>query len=360
MRENESIGERGKENKYFETRAKKIRVLQRTNRRIVLMTVRAYVIRRIIVIIPTFFFISILIFSLIHLAPGDPVQAMVGRHPPSREAMQILREQLGLDQPVPVQYLLWVSRLLSGDLGYSYVSGRLVWDLVSEKLWHTIELMLLAEIVSVAIAVILGVIAAVKHHSIIDAICSLGALIGYSAPTFWLGLIGILVFAMMLKWLPAFGILTPGVTFASPLHALVDHLKHLILPVSILIITWTAYLFRLVRSSMLEVLQQDYITTARAKGVRERVVIYKHALRNALLPVVTYLGFSMGFLLSGAAVIEFIFSWPGLGDFMVTVARIQDYPVIMGLAMIIALMVLFANLAADVTYAVIDPRIRYD
>jgi peptide/nickel transport system permease protein len=323
MYENESIGERGRENKYFETRAKKIRVLQRTNRRVVLMTLRAYLVRRIILIIPTFFFISVLIFSLIHLAPGDPVQAMVGRHPPSREAMQMLREQLGLDQPLPVQYALWVSRLLGGDLGYSYVSGRPVWEMISEKMWSTLELMLFAEIVSVAVAVILGVVAAVKHYSLIDAACSVTALVGYSAPNFWLALIAILVFSMWLKWLPSFGTLTPGVTFTSPLAAMVDHLKHLILPVSILIITWTAYLFRLVRASMLEVLQQDYITTARAKGVRERVVIYKHALRNALLPV-------------------------------------RDYPVIMGLAMIIALMVLFANLSADIAYAVVDPRIRYD
>jgi len=360
MHENESIGERGRENKFFETRAKKIRVLQRANRRVVLMTLRAYLIRRIIVIIPTFFFISALIFSLIHLAPGDPVQAMVGRHPPSREAMEILREQLGLDQPVPVQYVLWLSRLLRGDLGYSYISGRPVWEMISEKIMFTLELMLFAEIISVAVAVILGVIAAVKHYSLIDATCSLTALIGYSAPNFWLALIAILVFSMSLKWLPSFGTLSPGVTFGSPLAALVDHIKHLILPVSILIITWTAYLFRLVRASMLEVLQQDYITTARAKGVRERVVIYKHALRNALLPVVTYLGFSMGFLLSGAAVIEYIFSWPGMGDFMVEIASVRDYPVLMGLGMIIALMVLFANLGADITYAVVDPRIRYD
>lgn len=324
------------------------------------MTLRTYVIRRLLVIIPTFFFISIVVFTLIHLAPGDPVMAMISRHPPSREVMDLLRKQLGLDQPIPVQYVLWVSRLLRGDLGFSYISGRPVWSMLQEKIWSTVELMLLAEIVSVAIAVVLGVIAAVKHHTLIDGASSLAALIGYSAPNFWLALIAMLVFALWLKWLPTFGMVSPGVTFASPLNALFDHIKHLVLPVSILVITWTAYLFRLVRASMLEVLQQDYIITARAKGVRERAVIYKHALRNALLPVVTYLGFSMGFLLSGAAVIEYIFSWPGLGDFMVTAASIRDYTVIMGLAMIIALMVLVANLAADITYAVVDPRIRYD
>ncbi len=324
------------------------------------MTLRTYVIRRLLVIIPTFFFISLVIFTLIHLAPGDPVMAMIGRHPPSREVLELLKREFGLDQPIPVQYLLWLSRLLRGDLGFSYISGRSVWSMLQEKIWSTLELMLFAEIVSVAIAVVLGVIAAVKHHSIVDGASSLVALIGYSAPNFWLALIAMLVFALWLKWLPTFGTIAPGVTFSSPLHALFDHMRHLVLPVSILVITWTAYLFRLVRASMLEVLQQDYIVTARAKGVRERVVIYKHALRNALLPVVTYLGFSMGFLLSGAAVIEYIFSWPGLGDFMVQVASNRDYTVIMGLAMIIALMVLIANLAADITYAVVDPRIRYD
>jgi len=324
------------------------------------MTLRAYVIRRLLVIIPTFFFISMIIFTLIHLAPGDPVMAMIGRHTPSREVMQLLREELGLDQPIPIQYVLWVSKLLRGDLGFSYISGRSVWSMLQEKIWYTVELMFLAEIISVAIAVVLGVIAAVKHHSLIDGATSLVALIGYSAPSFWLALIAMLVFALWLKWLPTFGTISPGVTFASPLNALFDHIKHLVLPVSILVIGWTAYLFRLVRASMLEVLQQDYIITARAKGVRERVVIYKHALRNALLPVVTYLGFSVGFLLSGAAVIEYIFSWPGMGNFMVEIANVRDYPVLMGLGMMIALMVLFANLSADITYAVVDPRIRYD
>ena len=324
------------------------------------MTLRAYVIRRLLVIIPTFFFISMIIFTLIHLAPGDPVMAMIGRHTPSREVMQLLREELGLDQPIPIQYVLWVSKLLRGDLGFSYISGRSVWSMLQEKIWYTVELMFLAEIISVAIAVVLGVIAAVKHHSLIDGATSLVALIGYSAPSFWLALIAMLVFALWLKWLPTFGTISPGVTFASPLNALFDHIKHLVLPVSILVIGWTAYLFRLVRASMLEVLQLDYIVTARAKGVRERVVIFKHALRNALLPVVTYLGFSVGFLLSGAAVIEYIFSWPGLGDFMVQVASIRDYTAIMGLTIIIAIMVLLANLAADIAYALVDPRVGYD
>ena len=324
------------------------------------MTLMTYVVRRLILIVPTFFFISMFVFALIHLAPGDPVLAMVKRNPPPPEVMDQIRRELGLDQPIYVQYLMWVSKLVRGDLGYSYVSYRPVFDMIREKILGTLELMLVAEAVSVAIAIVLGVIAAVKHYSVTDALCSLGALVGYSMPNFWMALLAILVFSMQFGWLPRYGMLTQGVTFATPFHAAFDHLKHLVLPTSILVLGWTAYLFRMVRSSMLEVLRQDYITTARAKGLRERVVIYKHALRNALLPVVTYEAYSIGFLLGGAAVIENIFGWPGLGRLMVEQAGVRDYTLVMGLSMIIALMVLAANLCADIAYAVVDPRIRYD
>jgi len=324
------------------------------------MTLRTYIIRRLILIVPTFFFISMVIFTLIHLAPGDPVIAMVGRHPALREQMDAIRRDLGLDKPIPVQYLLWVSKIVRGNLGFSYIGSRPVISMITERIPRTVELMLAAEAVSVMIAIVLGVIAAVKHYSLTDAACSLAALIGYSAPTFWVALISVLVFSAWLGWFPVSGTTTVGVEFPSPFHWLYDHLRHIILPTAILVLEWTAYLFRMVRSSMLEVLRQDYITTARAKGLRERVVIYKHALRNALLPVVTYEGYSMGFLLSGAAVVEYIFAWPGLGDFMVTIADKRDYPTLMGLGMIIALMVLIANLCADIAYAIVDPRIRYD
>jgi peptide/nickel transport system permease protein len=324
------------------------------------MTLRNYVIRRLILIIPTFFLISAIVFTLIHLAPGDPVMVMVSRHGLPQATQDRIREELGLNEPVPVQYAIWVGKLLRGDFGFSYVTGRNVLEWISNKVPATVELILVAEIISVIIAVTLGVIAAVKHYSLTDAVCSVTALVGYSAPSFWIAVIAILVFSMMLKWLPPSGMYTVGVIWGSPLDAFVDHLKHLIMPTSILVLGWTAYLFRMVRSSMLDVLNQDFIMTARAKGVKERVVIYKHALRNALLPVITYLGFSIGFLLGGAAVIENIFDWPGLGEFIVMVASNRDYPALMGITMIISLMVLIANLCADVTYAIVDPRIRYD
>jgi len=325
------------------------------------MTLRTYVIRRLIVIVPTFFFISALVFTIIHLAPGDPSRILIGekgRVP--QEILNYYRAKLGLDQPVVVQYFLWLGSFLQGDLGYSFVNMRPVIGLIGERVRYTLELMLIAEVISVAIAVVLGVIAAVKHYSIIDAIASTGALVGYSTPNFWMALMAIMLFAVQLRWLPASGTRTLGITFASPIDALFDHLKHLVLPVSVLVLLWTAYLLRMVRSSMLEVLGQDYITTARAKGLKERIVIYKHALRNALLPVITYEGYSVGYLFAGESVIEYIFSWPGLGQFMVDMAVLRDYPTLMGLGMIIAIMVLLANLSADVAYAIADPRIRYE
>lgn len=322
------------------------------------MTLRTYVIRRLILIIPTFFFITVLIFTLIHLAPGDPTRVLTGRTVPP-EVLEQLRKKWGLDQPIINQYFIWLGRLLQGDLGHSFVDRLPVIELIGEGIPLTLELMLTAEVISVMIAVVLGVIAAVKHYSITDALASIGALMGYSTPNFWIALMAIMVFAVELRWLPVEGARTL-IAFPSPLHALLDHLKYLVLPASILVLGWTAYLFRMVRSSMLEVLGQDYITTARAKGLRERIVIYKHALRNALLPVITYEGYSIGFLFGGAAVIESIFAWPGLGNFMVERANLRDYPSLMGLSIIIAMMVLLANLCADIAYAIADPRIRYE
>jgi peptide/nickel transport system permease protein len=324
------------------------------------MTLKDYVIRRLIVIVPTFFLITIIIFTLIHAAPGDPVSAMTAGRPVDERIKEMLRRDYGLNQPIPVQYLLWLNKLLHGDLGYSYAEASTVWDMITVRIPLTVELMLAAELFSIAIAVILGVIAAVKHNSIIDAVCSLGALVGYSTPDFWLALMLILVFSVSMGWLPSSGFHTTALTFASPLDGLLDHLKYLLLPTIALVCGWTAYLFRIVRSSMLEVLSQDYVVTARAKGVKERVVIYKHALRNALLPVITYLGYSIGFLLGGAAVIEATFNWPGLGQLMVEAADKKDYPTLMGLSVIIAIMVLIANLIADIAYAAVDPRIKYD
>lgn len=325
------------------------------------MTLVTYTIRRLILIVPTFFLITLVIFTIIHLAPGDPVSIMVGANPRiTPEEKNRMIKDFGLDEPVHIQYVLWLGRLFRGDLGHSYSYHQSVAKLISERIPRTLELMLITEVLGLALAVVLGVVCAVKQYSLTDSVSKFVALIGYSAPSFWLGLLSITVFAGMLGWLPSFGVQTYGTTFPTIFDAWFDHLKHLILPVGILTFGWVAYLFRLVRSSMLEVLNQDYIITARAKGVKERMVIYKHALRNALLPVVTYEGYSIGFILGGAAVIETVFSWPGLGKFWVDVAANRDYPTLMALSMIIALMIMLGNLAADIVYAIVDPRIRYD
>lgn len=326
------------------------------------MTLITYTIRRLIIIVPTFFLISIIIFTLIHLAPGDPISIMAANNPLrlNQTVIDRLREEYGLNEPIYVQYLVWIGKLFKSDLGYSYVHNQPVINMISIRVPRTLELMIMVQAVSLILAVILGVVSAVKQYSLTDALAKLGALIGYSAPSFWLGLIGIIVFAGYLKWLPAFGTQTVGIQNPTIFHAWFDHFKHLVLPVSILSFGWMAYLLRLVRSSMLEVLRSDYILTARAKGLSERVVIYKHALRNALLPVITYEGYAVGFLLSGAAVIESVFTWPGLGQFMVEAATGRDFPTLMGLSMIVTLMVLISNLIADVSYGIVDPRIRYD
>ena len=324
------------------------------------MTLKDYIIRRSIIIVPTFFLISVIVFVLIHAAPGDPVTAMTSGRMVDPAIKERLRIEYGLDKPIPVQYAMWLNKLLHGDLGFSFVGGDTVWNMISIRIPLTVELMLTAELISISVAVVLGVIAAVKHNTVTDALCSLGALAGYSTPDFWFALMLVLVFSVSLGWLPAGDSQTPGLVFTSAFGALSDHLKHLLLPTVALVVGWTAYLFRIVRSSMLEVLSQDYVITARAKGLKERVVIYKHALRNALLPVITYLGYSIGFLLGGAVVIEEIFNWPGLGQLMVVTAEKKDYPALMGLSLIIAIMVLVANLVADIAYAAVDPRIKYD
>jgi len=322
----------------------------------------AYIIRRILLVIPTFFIATVIIFSLIHFAPGDPIKLMFAEsgHPVSPEIVEQVRKRLALDQPLYVQYLIWIGKMLSGDLGISYgvAFGRPVLSLITERIWVTVALMGAAEAISIVFAVALGVIAAAKQYSVIDNVSSVSALIGYSMPTFWTGLVSIMVFAVWLGVLPSFGIVTHGVELGAT-ERTIDFARHLILPVIVVSFVYTAYLFRLVRSNMLEVLRQDYITTARAKGVGERTVIYKHALRNTLLPTVTFIGLSIGFILSGAVVVETVFSIPGLGSLFIEFALKRDYPALMGLSVMITVMVLLANLCADIAYSLMDPRIRY-
>jgi len=328
-----------------------------------MMTLRTYIIRRTLMMIPMFFVSTIIIFSLIHLAPGDPIDLLyrASGHPPPPEVIEQVRKNLGLDQPVYIQYFMWISRMLHGDFGTSYhgrMMGQPIITLISSRVIPTLELMLTALFISIFLSVILGVIAAVRQYSIFDNICSLTALFGYSMPTFWSALMLILIFSLQLGLFPIFGANTNPPP-ADPLLYIIDHIWHLILPVSVVSTLNTAYLFRLVRSSMLEVLRHEYITTARSKGLKERIVIFKHALKNALLPVITFIGLSIGFVLTGSVVVETIFAWPGLGQLLVNFALGRDYSGIMGLSMIIILMVYLANLCTDIAYSMIDPRIKY-
>lgn len=326
------------------------------------MGLAAYIAKRILLVVPTFFVATVIVFLLIHVAPGDPIQLMFAEsgHPVSPLIIEQVRTRLGLDQPLHVQYLIWIGKMLTGDLGISYSAqfGRPVLSLITERIWLTVGIMVTAEALSIVLALALGVVAAAKQYSVIDNVCSISALLGYSMPNFWIGLVLMMVFSVWLGLLPTFGVMTYGVEL-PPIQRITDIATHLLLPVVVISFSYTAYLFRMVRSNMLEVLRQDYITTARAKGVKERMVIYKHALRNTLLPTVTLVGLSIGFILSGAVVVETVFSIPGLGSLFIELALKRDYPALMGLSLVITIMVLLANLCTDIAYSLIDPRIRY-
>jgi len=318
------------------------------------MGLGSYIARRLLVAIPTFLFITLLVFTLIHLAPGDPIRLMLATRPAPQWLIDEIRRNLGYEKPIYVQYFLWLNRLFRGDLGYSFQSGVHVSTLLSAKIWKTVELMLCARALSIVVAVVFGVITAVRHYSILDNVVSTFSLFGYAMPSFWLALLSVLIFSLSLGWFPTSGYISPGTEYN-----IWDHIQHLILPVTVIAVSESAYLFRIVRSSMLEVLNQDYIMAARAKGVGEWMVIYKHALKNALMPVITIIGIQMGFLLSGSVVIEQIFSWPGLGKFTVEVAQARDYTSLMGVTIVLAIMVLIANVVTDIAYATIDPRVQY-
>lgn len=327
------------------------------------MGLRSYILRRVLLMIPMFFLSTIIIFSLIYLAPGDPIEVMftASGRPPPREIIEEIRKSFGLDKPIYIQYLIWLNKILHGDFGVSYSGahcGHQVIDLIKVRIWNTVILVLTAQILSLILAVSLGVISAVKQYSIFDSFLSVTAVFGYSMPNFWLALMLMFLFGLNLGWFPIFGTHTIGSDLAG-VPKILDYIWHMFLPVLTLSVGTTAWLFRMVRSTMLDTLTQDYITTARAKGVKERIVIYKHALRNALLPVVTIIGLNAGFILSGAVITETIFAWPGLGRLTISFALMRDYPGLMAISVIIILMVYIATLITDIAYSLIDPRIRY-
>jgi peptide/nickel transport system permease protein len=299
--------------------------------------------------------LSMLIFLLLRLTPGDPIDAYIDPNiPMSPEQLTDLRSQLGLDKPLPVQYLAWLQQAVSGNLGHSIKrQDQPVLSLVLSRIGPTVLLMGSALVIAVVTGIVTGVISAVRRNSATDLSFSIFALIGISSPAFLSALIGLYVFAVRLKWAPSGGMLTPGAEFS-----VADLLSHLILPAALLSIAQAALIMRYMRSSLLEVLNQDYVRTARAKGVKEFWVIAKHALRNALLPVVTVIGSTIGLAIGGAIFIESVFNWPGMGLLLVNAVETRDYPVIMGATLVIGACVIVVNLLTDITYAVIDPRIK--
>jgi peptide/nickel transport system permease protein len=316
-----------------------------------------YILRRVFISIPVLFGITLVTYLIVSLAPGDPVSAMVD---PEQAAalgpgwMEQQRAELGLDKPLPVRYGLWLKEVVTGNLGYSFSDRQPVSDKIAERIWPTLKLMLTVQLLALAIGVPIGVLSAIRQYSLLDYAATVFGFATISIPAFFLALAGIYVFAIQLRWLPSAGMATIG----EP-PSFVDSVKHLILPATILGLGQAAPLIRYTRSSMLETIRQDYVRVARAKGLSETVVIARHALRNALIPLVTVVALTLPQLLGGTVIIEQIFSWPGMGTLAIKVVRARDYPTIMAINLLGAVAVLFSSLIADVIYAWIDPRISY-
>jgi len=321
------------------------------------MTTRKYIIKRFAASVPQLIMVSVIAFLLLRLAPGDPVLFYLGDPEADPRLVAQVRADLGLDQPLWTQYLLWLGKFIRGDLGYSYISRRPVAVMILEAVPNTLSLMGTALLITVLIGIPLGVVCATRRNSILDRLIQLVSIAGISAPIFWIGLMLILLFSVQLRLFPSSGVVTLGE--GAPSFLLADIAWHLVLPVSVMVLRFMAQYVRLTRSTMLEVLGQDYIRTARAKGVPESMVRFKHALRNALLPVVTVIGLNIGLILNGAVITETVFAWPGLGRLAVQSVTTRDYSVIMAIIMIVGLMVAVCNLITDLVYSLLDPRIRY-
>jgi peptide/nickel transport system permease protein len=321
----------------------------------------AFVVRRLLGAIPLLIGIATIIFFVLRLAPGDPTTFYFNPNIPP-DVIEQLRRNLGLDQPLHIQYVRWLTSFFTGDFGYSFAQSRPVRDILLEALPNTLMLTGTALVLVFVIGILIGVLQAVRQYSIFDSASSVISLFFYSMPSFWLALMLMLVFSLKAhQWgwpiaLPPTGITSVDYEFMSAGEKVWDRISHLILPVG----TLTAGVARYTRGQMLEVVRQDYIRTARAKGLPERTVIMKHALRNSMLPVITLLGLYLPFLFSGAVLIELIFAWPGMGRIMVDAIFQRDYPLVMATSFVFAVLVVVGNLVADVLYAVADPRIRYD
>lgn len=314
-----------------------------------------YLLRRLLQMIPLLLGVSLLSFTLMHLAPGGPLAAYTQNPTLRAEDIRRIEESLGLHQPIHIQYGKWALGMFTGNWGRSYRDGRQVTHIISERMPATLVLMGSAFSIAVIVGMLVGILGAVRRYSLFDYLATTGAMLALSLPTFWFGLMVIFVFSVQLGWLPSGGMATLGMPFS-----LVDRLYHLIAPSwvlgLVLVATWSRY----TRSSMLEVIHQDFIRVARAKGVKESRVIYYHALRNALLPLITLAGLQLPLFFSGALVTETIFTWPGMGRLFVDSLEYRDYPVVLAMLMVSAFCVLLGNLLADLLYGIADPRVRLE
>ncbi|MCB9476416.1 MAG: ABC transporter permease [Deltaproteobacteria bacterium] len=301
-----------------------------------------YIRQRLLLLVPTLLGVATLVFFFIHMIPGDPVEVMLGELAQDADKEQ-LRANLGLDRPLPTQYADFLAGAATGNLGESFFYHKDVFEVIAERLPATVRLSIAAMIVALLIALPAGILAAVKHNTAVDHATMLGSLVGVAMPNFWLGPLLIILFSIKLGWFPVSGnegagsIVLPAITLGTALAAMLS---------------------RMTRSSVLEELSADYIVTARAKGLPERVVVLKHALRNALMPVITIVGLQVGALLSGAIITEAVFAWPGIGTLLIQAIQTRDYPLVQGCVLTIAFSYVLVNLVTDVCYALVDPRVR--
>jgi peptide/nickel transport system permease protein len=325
-----------------------------------------YIVRRLLGAIPLILGIATIVFFVVNLAPGDPSAKFMSPNisPP---ALEQIRTNMGLDEPVHIRYVKWIGSLAKGDLGYSFSRNRPVLGIIAEILPNTLLLSVAAIGLAFAGGILLGIFQAVRQYSFLDSLLSVVALFFYSMPSFWLAIMMVMVFGIFARnvwdwpiWFPASDMQSVDYAFLSGVGKLKDRALHLVLPAMSLALVLAAGIARYTRGSMLEVIRQDFVRTARAKGLSERTVIMKHALRNALIPVITLMGLYLPFLFSGTVFIESVFAWPGMGKLVFDAIVQRDYPVIMGGTLVFANMVVLGNLVADILYAVVDPRIRYD
>ena len=319
---------------------------------------RRYGLRRVVQIVPVMFFIAVINFLIIHLAPGDPAAALAGEGAP-QEFIEALRVDYGLDRPLIEQLGVYLTTLLQGDLGYSFAYRRPVVDVIVERLPATLLLVLGSQLPAIALGTLLGAFSARHYPSKIDSVVTGVSLSLYAMPIFWSGLLLILIFAVTLRWLPASGMFS----FSAPPDGFgraLDIARHMVLPATALFLSSLPQYVRLTRASVIEIMREDFITTARAIGYSENVVFMKHALRNALLPAVTVAGLSLSFVFAGALLTETVFGWPGMGRLMYEGVLKRDYPVLMGVFLVTSALVLIVGILTDLLYAALDPRVSYE